>query len=100
MKAIEFLEMIVRCGVSADAMDMVTLNKWRDVKDKFDGHLTSGYWKPTPGRYAYIRTDEISDTVFGYMENAMNQLLMTDEQDMKHEEEGVPVMYMMFLMED
>lgn len=100
MKAIDFLEMIVRCGVSSEALGMVTLKSWRDVKDKFDGHLTSDYWKPVPGRYAYIRSDEISDTTFGYVEDAADQVLMTDERDMKHEREGVPVMFLMYRMED
>lgn len=100
MKAIDFLEMVISVGVNHSAMGMVTLNSWRDVKEKFDGHLTSGYWNPEPGRYAYIETDGISDDQFGLMENAVDQILMTDEQDMEHEDEGVPLMYMMFRMED
>lgn len=100
MKAIGFLEMVMSVGVNHNAMGMVTLNSWRDVKDIFDGHLTSGYWDPKPGRYAYIESDEISDDQFGLMENAADKILLTDERDMKHEDEGVPVMYMMFLIED
>lgn len=99
MKSYEFLEMVMSVGVNHNAMGMVTLRTGADVKSVFEGHV-SDYWEPEPGRYAYIESDEISDFQFGEMENAVDQILMTDERDMKHEDEGVPVMYMMFRIDD
>lgn len=97
MKAKELLHNILRCGVPADAMGWCVINSVNTPKELFGVDAN----RPIPhGDYLYIRTDKISDTVFGYLEGGTYDIIMTDEQDMVHEEEGVPIMYMLFDIED
>ena len=97
MKSYEFLEMVMSVGVNHDAMGMVTIHNQQDVESLFE---TKHDRTVEPGRYAYIETDHISDFQFGEMENAVDDIIMTDEQDMVHEEEEVPLMYMLFKIDD
>lgn len=96
MKAKELLHLIVGCGVPADAMGWCVINKVNTPKALFKVEPS----RPIPdGDYLYVRSDKISDTTFDYLENATYDILMTDEKDMVHEEENVPIMYMLFDIE-
>lgn len=99
MKSYEFLEMAIDCGVNSRAMGMVTIRKQKDVESLFE---TKHDRKVERGRYAYIRTDEISDNQFGEMENAVDDIIMTDELDERHQEEepGQTVWFMLFKIDD
>lgn len=90
------MESLNTCGVNADAWGIVKISKTNTVKSLFGVEHS----REIPhGDYLYIRSDKISDTVFGYLENAVYDIIMTDERDMEHEEEGVPLMYMLFDIE-
>jgi len=99
MKSYEFLEMVMDVGVNHNAMGMVTIRKQKDVECLFE---TKHDRKVERGRYAYIRTDEISDNQFGEMENAVDDIIMTDELDERHQEEepGQTVWFMLFKIDD
>ena len=96
MTSYDFLEMILDCGVNSKrAVGLATIRTQKDVKSLFGvKHDVE------PGCYAWIRTDEISDFQFGLMEHAVNDVIMTDEMDTSHPEENVPIMYMVFKLED
>lgn len=97
MKAKDLLYAVVRHGVSGDAMGIININKFNTVKKVFGAEST----RTIPhGDYLFIRSDKISDAVFGYLENAVYDIIMTDKRDMVHFEEGVPIMYMLFNIED
>lgn len=97
MKSYEFLEMMLDCGISYKAVGMVTIRKQGDVEVLFD---TTHDREVEPGRYAYVRSDEISDEVFGNICNVSYDTIFTEEPDEKHPEEGVPVMFLIYLLED
>lgn len=82
------LAALSRCGIEAGAWGIVKISKTNTVKSLFGVEHS----REIPhGDYLYIRSDKISDIVFGYLENAVYDIIMTDERDMEHEEEGVPL---------
>ncbi len=90
----EFLRLIVTCGVeSAKAVGVINVKGAESVKRAFKTEQNV-----TPGTYAYIRSDEITDAQFGQLECSADDIIMSDEMDTNHPEENVPVMYMLYLL--